>query len=395
MQIDVVTHFNASPSCQNYHSCSTSSIFNTFVGVKCRDGEVGAAFIYDSQPLSSLTNLRATNQSPTPTDVQFTMKSAATFATFLALGILVATENAPSAPALRGLRINADTTAVEDSVDESRKDHHHHHVKKVKKIAIPVPVKVPQFIPVPVSIPSPVVASSNTAVIGSSTNVASNNVVASGTNIAPGGAVTPAPTTVSRRPAATPAPTATQRSRATPAPTNFASTGPSGAQQPGAAVAVPRSGDAGIAEVPSSQGFGNNNNVFGPGLGASGAAGGFPTNNGGFGANPIGALNGGFGGGNRMPGFGGGGMSGGAGAGMGDFNRNGAGGFGQQMGFGAQGGNAFGGQGVMGNFGQTGNNGFAGGQPGFGQPGFGGAPIDGGNAFGGGNFNRRERQRRR
>ncbi|CAI5702244.1 unnamed protein product [Peronospora effusa] len=75
------------------------------------------------------------------------------------------------------------------------------------------------------------------------------------------------------------------------------------------------------------------------------------------------------------------------------FNGNGAGGFGQQTRFGAQGGSAFGGiggQGARGNFGPTGNNGFTGG-----QPGFGGAAPAGGNAFGSGGFNRRERQRRR
>ncbi|RQM11726.1 hypothetical protein DD237_008019 [Peronospora effusa] len=74
------------------------------------------------------------------------------------------------------------------------------------------------------------------------------------------------------------------------------------------------------------------------------------------------------------------------------FNGNGAGGFGQQTRFGAQGGSAFGGiggQGARGNFGPTGNNGFTGG-----QPGFGGAAPAGGNAFGSGGFNRRERQRR-
>ncbi|KAG6941853.1 hypothetical protein JG688_00018440, partial [Phytophthora aleatoria] len=94
------------------------------------------------------------------------MKSAAAFATFLALSLFVATDGVHAAPALRGLRPNADTQATED--DESRKDHHHHHVKvvkKVKKIAIPVPVEVPQFIPVPVSVPSTVVASSNNAVV--------------------------------------------------------------------------------------------------------------------------------------------------------------------------------------------------------------------------------------
>ena len=40
------------------------------------------------------------------------MKSAVTFATFMALSILVATETAPTAPALRGLRINADVTPM-------------------------------------------------------------------------------------------------------------------------------------------------------------------------------------------------------------------------------------------------------------------------------------------
>ena len=105
------------------------------------------------------------------------MKSAAALATFVALGMFVATESAPNAPALRGLRINADASTVEEDADEGRKDHHHH-VKKVKKIAIPMPVEVPQFIPVPVSIPSTVVASSDTAVVGSTTNIASNNVAA-------------------------------------------------------------------------------------------------------------------------------------------------------------------------------------------------------------------------
>ncbi|RQM13391.1 hypothetical protein DD237_006031 [Peronospora effusa] len=170
--------------------------------------------------------------------------------------------------------------------------------------------------------------------------------------------------------------------------------------QPGAAAAIPQSGDAGIAGVPSTASFGNNDNAVGAGLGASGASGGFPTNTGGFGGNPTGTIGDGFGGGNQMPGFGGG-MFGGAGAGMGGFNGNGvngfngngAGGFGQQTRFGAQGGSAFGGiggQGARGNFGPTGNNGFTGGQPGFGSA----APA-GGNAFGSGGFNRRERQRRR
>ncbi|ETL80190.1 hypothetical protein L917_19295 [Phytophthora nicotianae] len=96
------------------------------------------------------------------------MKTAAAFATFLALSLFVASDEVQATPSLRGLRVNADTQATED--DESRKDHHHHHVKKVvkkvKKIAIPVPVpvEVPQLIPVPVSVPSAVVANSNNAV---------------------------------------------------------------------------------------------------------------------------------------------------------------------------------------------------------------------------------------
>ncbi|ETL26938.1 hypothetical protein L916_19476, partial [Phytophthora nicotianae] len=100
------------------------------------------------------------------------MKSAAAFATFLALGLFAASDEVQATPSLRGLRVNADTQATED--DESRKDHHHvkKAVKKVKKIAIPVPVpvEVPQLIPVPVSVPSAVVANSNNAVVSSNNN---------------------------------------------------------------------------------------------------------------------------------------------------------------------------------------------------------------------------------
>ncbi|CAI5725125.1 unnamed protein product [Peronospora farinosa] len=195
------------------------------------------------------------------------MKPAATFARIMAVGAFIAAESAPNAPALRGLRMNADIPTVKENTEESRKGHHHHvkKVKKVKKIAIPVPVEVPHFIPVPVSIPSTVIAGSNTAVVDSTTNVAStnvastnvastnaasNNVVAAGTNVALGSAaVTPAPTTANVRPVATPAPTVTRGSRATPAPTNVASADPSPAQQPRAAAAIPQSGDAGIAGV--------------------------------------------------------------------------------------------------------------------------------------------------
>ena len=239
--------------------------------------------------------------------------------------------------------MSAKIPTVEENAEEGRKGHHHHvkKVKKVKKIAIPVPVEVPHFIPVPVSIPSTVVAGSNTAVVDSttnvaSTNVASNNVVATGSNVALGpAAVTPAPTTTNGRPVATPAPTVTRASRATPAPTDFTSADPSRAQTPGAAAAVPQSGDAGITGVPSSPGFGNNNNAVGAGLGASGASDGFPADFGRFGGNPTDTIGGGFGDGNQMPGVGGG-MFGGASASMGGFNGNGANGFGQQMRFGVQ-----------------------------------------------------------
>ncbi|KAE9112204.1 hypothetical protein PF010_g10524, partial [Phytophthora fragariae] len=85
------------------------------------------------------------------------MKSATTIAVFLALRVLAVTGGAqplPNTPALRGLRQSAGTPATEDDEGWKNDDHHqqhHHHVKKVKKIAIPVPVEVPQYIPVPVS----------------------------------------------------------------------------------------------------------------------------------------------------------------------------------------------------------------------------------------------------
>ncbi|CAH0519991.1 unnamed protein product [Peronospora belbahrii] len=305
------------------------------------------------------------------------MKPAATFATFLALSMFVATDSAPNAPVLRSLRMNADIPAVKEDTDESRKDHHHHHVKKVKKIAIPVPVEVPQIIPVPVSIPSTVVASSDTAVVDSTTNVVSNNVaatdvvapVALGTNVAPvPGAATPAPTSVNGRPAAASAATVTRPSRATPAPTrSFASVGPSRSQQPGAASAVPQSGDVGMAGAPSPPGFGNNNNALGAGLGAPGAAGGLLGNTVICSVELVLAWV--------------------ASTGMVQVDSDSRWGSVHKVEMGLLGSED---RVQGGNFGQSGNNGFIGG-----QTGFGGAGTASGNAFGREGFNRRERQRRR
>ncbi|KAF1794493.1 hypothetical protein GQ600_12698 [Phytophthora cactorum] len=229
-------------------------------------------------------------------------------------------------PALRGLRPNADTQATED--DESRKDHHHHHVKvvkKVKKIAIPVPVEVPQFIPVPVSVPSTVVASSNNAVVSSNNNVVAAPVPVLLARVlqctrrprpsAPGPA-TPAPTTLGGRPA----PTLRPRQLEDQGPRQHRLTWPMEAllvlnyQHPKVAVQAwlefhPRQ---------ASEGFG--------------------------GANRMGALGG----------------VGGPGAGMGGGFWKRWWCFGQQMGPGMQGGNTFGGfggQGAMGSVGQAGNNG--------------------------------------
>ncbi|KAF4144486.1 hypothetical protein GN958_ATG06334 [Phytophthora infestans] len=357
---------------------------------------------------------------------QLDMKTAAAFATFLALSLFVSTNEVQATPALRGLRSNADDSqATED--DESRKDHHHHVkvVKKVKKIAIPVPVavEVPQFIPVPISAPSAVIASSNNAIVSSNNNAVAApgpGAVGPGAPGAPGpgapGPATPAPTTPSGQPAPTPAATSNGRSRPTPAPTNGGVSGnqlpaaptnggASGDQVPAAPVTAPQGGGAGMSGVPPSSGFGNGN-AFGAGLGATSAGRGIPANGGAFGGaignNPGFAGNGmsGFGGVNRM-GAPGGGMFGGPVAGMGGgLNGNGGGGFGQPTGFRMQGGSTFGGfggQGAMGNFGQAGNNGLAGAAGGRGQLGFGGAApggFGGGNALGGG-FDRRERWRRR
>ncbi|KAE9306205.1 hypothetical protein PR003_g21298 [Phytophthora rubi] len=84
------------------------------------------------------------------------MKSVVTIAALLhvALNVLAVTDGAQpasSAPAVRSLRQSADMpTTGGDEEWMAHHQHHHHHVKKVKKIAIPVPVEVPQYIPVPV-----------------------------------------------------------------------------------------------------------------------------------------------------------------------------------------------------------------------------------------------------
>ncbi|KAE9022915.1 hypothetical protein PF011_g4236 [Phytophthora fragariae] len=311
-------------------------------------------------------------------------ETGGTIAAFLALSVLAVTEEAqraPSTPALRGLRQSADTPATEDDEDWKTDHHHHHqhhhHVKKVKKIAIPVPVEVPQFIPVPVSVPSTVVANSNTAVVApGAPGVPGAPGAPGGAPGAPGAPATPAPTTTRGRPAATPAATVPGRARATPAPTSLAGAIAPAAQQPGAFPPP-----AGISSA--------NSNALGAGLGANG--GGFPAAGGAFGGNPMGGFGagnpmggtgGGFGAGNRF----GGGMLGGAGMSGGGFNGNG------MSGFGAQGGNAFGGQGAMGSFGPVGANAFAGAAGGQAGAGFGGgAPMGAGNDFGAG-FNRRRRR---
>ncbi|CAI5720214.1 unnamed protein product [Hyaloperonospora brassicae] len=353
-----------------------------------------------------------------PIDTASRMKSAAAFATFVALSLcVVGSEEVPNAPALRGLRVESDTPTVHETTDESKKErrrhhHHHHHVKKVKKIAIPVPVGVPRFIPVPISVPSTVVASSDTAtIVDSSTNVAagatasgavgsriSSTAAASGTE-----PVTPAPTTANGRPAATAAATVTRPSRPTPAPTRSASAGlPSGRQQqPGDATP---SRDAGvIGDLSSRPTAGRANNAFGAGPNALGTSRGLPASGGSLGENPTDNRGFGFGGSNRMASFGGG-MFGGAGG----FNGNGVGnnfgqragfgprnGFGQQqVGIGPQIGSAFGGtaaQGAMASFGQGGNNGFSRSPP----TGFGSAALGGSNAMGGRRLTRRDVQRRR
>uniref|UniRef100_A0AAV1TUA5 Uncharacterized protein n=1 Tax=Peronospora matthiolae TaxID=2874970 RepID=A0AAV1TUA5_9STRA len=347
------------------------------------------------------------------------------------MSLCVVSESVPNTPELRRRLVDADTPTVQEEADESRKDrrHHHHHVKKVKKIAIPVPVEVPQFIPVPVSVPSTVVASSDTtAVVGTSTNVASTtvastNVAATGaatgaigsagagaaTSTGPG-AVTPAPTTANASPAATPAATMTSQSRATPAPTTSASSVgiPSVSQQP-RGVAQPRG--AGVTgDLSSRPTVGSPSNALGGGLGApsttaaAAGAGGFPANSGSLGEGPTSNRGGNFGGASGMGGFGGG-MFGGVGGQT--FSGNGMGdsfsqrmGFGQrngsvqQLGIGAQGGNEVGrmlGQGAMMNFGQVGNNGLSRNN----LPGFAGAAPGGGNAIGGRRLSRRDVHRRR
>ena len=377
------------------------------------------------QPPKPFTNSQAASHFATtsvPIDSASRMKSAAAFATFVALSLcVVGSEEVPNAPALRGLRVESDTPTVHETTDESKKDrrrrHHHHHVKKVKKIAIPVPVGVPQFIPVPISVPSTVVASSDTAtIVASSTNVAagatasgaigsgiSSTAAASGTE-----PVTPAPTTANGRPAATPAATVTRPSRPTPAPTRSASADlPSGRQQPGDATP---SRDAGVTgDLSSRPTAGRANNAFGAGPNALGTSRGLPASGGSLGENPTDNHSFGFGGSNRMAGFGGV-MFGGAGG----FNGNGVGnnfgqrtafgprnGFGQQqVGIGPQGGNAFGGtaaQGAMASFGQGGNNGLSRSPPtGFGSAALGGSnAIGSSNAMGGRRLNRRDVQRRR
>uniref|UniRef100_A0AAV1TY11 Uncharacterized protein n=1 Tax=Peronospora matthiolae TaxID=2874970 RepID=A0AAV1TY11_9STRA len=324
------------------------------------------------------------------------MKSATTFATIVALSLCVVSESVPNTPELRRRLADADTPTVQEEADESRKDrrHHHHHVKKVKKIAIPVPVEVPQFIPVPVS--------AATGAIGSAGAGAA-------TSTGPG-AVTPAPTTANASPAATPAATMTSQSRATPAPTRSASSVgiPSVSQQP-RGVAQPRG--AGVTgDLSSRPTVGSPSNALGGGLGApsttaaASGAGGFPANSGSLGEVPTSNRGGNFGGASGMGGFGGG-MFGGVGGqtfsgnGMGDnfSQRMGFGqrnGFGQQLGIGAQGGNTVGripGQGAMTNFGQVGNNGLSR----HNLPGFAGAAPGGGNAIGGRRLSRRDVQRRR
>ncbi|KAE9306207.1 hypothetical protein PR003_g21296 [Phytophthora rubi] len=273
------------------------------------------------------------------------MKSVVTIAALLhvALNVLAVTDGAQpasSAPAVRSLRQSADMPTTEgDEEWMAHHQHHHHHVKKVKKIAIPVPVEVPQYIPVPVNVPSTVVANSNTAVVALEQPECLVHL---------------------ERPEEHP-------ERLGHLPPLLRQLRADVPQQP----QLPRPAAQQLGAFSSPAGIPGGNNALGAGpagLGAAGAnGGGFPAAGGAFGGNPMGGfgagtpmggIGGGFGAGNRF----GGGMLGGAGAGMSDggFSGNGV------SGFGAQGGNALGGQGAMGNFGPVGASGFTGGQAGAG-----------------------------
>ena len=312
------------------------------------------------------------------------MKTAAAFAAIVSVAVFITTDEIQATPSVRGLRSTAENQPTHE--DESSKGHHHRHmknvVKKVTKIAIPVPVGVPQYIPVPINVPSSVIASSNTAVVSSSNNaVVGTSTAAAGAGAAGGsafGLVTPAPTTPNGRPVATPAPTtpaSTIPASTTPAPTNVANANTHNGQQPAIPVSGTQNGDLGTAGIPTFSNVGGSNNAIGGG-----------------------AL--------------GGGMFGDRGARMsGRLNGNGVGDFGQQMSFGTQGGNTFGGfggQNAMGTFGQGGNNGFGrssnnefvGASGGVGHFGFEGTSSGTSRRFIGNSafereFHRREHQRRR
>ena len=79
------------------------------------------------------------------------MKTAAAFAAIVAVAVFVTTDEIQATPSLRGLRSTAENQSTQE--DKSSKGRHARHmkkvVKKVTKIAIPVPVRVPQYIPVP------------------------------------------------------------------------------------------------------------------------------------------------------------------------------------------------------------------------------------------------------
>lgn len=311
------------------------------------------------------------------------MKTAAAFAAIVAVAVYITTDEIQATPSLRGLRSTAENQPLED---ESSEGHHHRHmkkvVKKVTKIAIPVPVGVPQYIPVPINVPSPIVSSSNTAVVSSSNNaVIGTSTAAVGTGGPSSGLVTPAPTTLNGQTAVTPAPTTGASTipasmipaSATPAPTNLANPNTGNGQL--SAIPVPglQNGDLTATEVPTLSNVGGNDNIVGGGLGIR-ARNTLPVNGGGVAR--------GFGNGNPMSGFNaanqmgafGSEMSTNRGASMnGRLNRNEVGGFGQPMGFKTQKSNTlkgFSGLNPMAMLGQGGNKKFIDASGGVGRFGF-------------------------
>ncbi|KAF1330782.1 hypothetical protein FI667_g4651, partial [Globisporangium splendens] len=315
-----------------------------------------------------LLQLRSATTSPLNLSVIATMKTLSVLVGALALAQMALLSdskelaNANKATTVtmkpRMLRGAADAapapaSASANTNQEGEQEGHKKNKVLVKKIAIPVPVEVPQYILIPISQPSTVVASSN-AVTSSPTNAA-------GAAGAPGalGEATPAPTLPGERSQATPAPSAPRQP--TPAPTSLSTlvteppqeippptgsdassaTGGAGTAR-GSAVggqtgtfdspsgtsgfAVDLNSQVGGASLGGAGGFGAANKQFGGGISQFG---GTPSGNSQFGAAPGGAGTGfaatGQAGGNGFIGqgqFGAGNFGNGGGA---QFGRNGGG----------------------------------------------------------------------